>query len=211
MEAVFGWVATYGDGALFGLLILGIVGVPIPDETLLVFCGYLISRGHLSAPGTYLTALAGSCCGITISFFIGRTAGLSVVHRFGRYLRIEQKHMDRVHRWFDHSGHWALFGGYYIAGVRHLTAIIAGASKLEFRNFALYAWTGAATWVAVFLTLGYVIGEQWRTVAELVHRYLTYASLLGIALAVLFFAGRRPMQRQIERWKQRRKGAPGGA
>ena len=41
MEAVFGWVATYGYGALFGLLIFGIVGLPIPDETLLVFCGYL--------------------------------------------------------------------------------------------------------------------------------------------------------------------------
>jgi membrane protein DedA with SNARE-associated domain len=199
MEAVFGWVATYGYGALFGLLILGIVGLPIPDETLLVFCGYLISRGDLSAPGTYLAALAGSCCGITVSFFIGRTAGLAVVHRFGRYLRIEQNHLDRVHGWFDHSGHWALFGGYYIAGVRHLTAIIAGASKLEFRTFALYAWGGAATWVAAFLTLGYVIGEQWRTVAELVHRYLIYASVVGIALAVVFFAGRRWMQRRTGR------------
>jgi membrane protein DedA with SNARE-associated domain len=156
---------------------------------------------------TYFAALAGSCCGITVSYFIGRTAGLAVVHRFGRYLRIEQKQLDRVHGWFDRSGHWALFGGYYIAGVRHFTAIIAGASKLEFHIFALYSWTGAATWVAVFLTLGYVIGEQWRAVAELVHRYLTYASGLGIALAVLFFAGRRPMQR----WMQRRKGAGGGA
>jgi membrane protein DedA with SNARE-associated domain len=192
MEAVFGWVATYGYGALFGLLILGIVGLPVPDETLLVFCGYLISRGKLGLAGTYIAAL---------SYAIGRTAGLAVVHRFGRYLRIDQRHLDRVHRWFDHSGHWALFGGYYIAGVRHFTAIIAGASKLEFHIFALFAWGGAATWVAVFLTLGYVIGEEWRTVAELIHRYLTYASALGIAFIVLFLAGRR--------WMQRRAGARG--
>jgi membrane protein DedA with SNARE-associated domain len=203
MEAVFGWVAAYGYWALFGLLIFGIVGVPVPDETLLVFCGYLISRGKLDATGTYIAALAGSCCGITISYVIGRTAGLAAVHRFGRYLRINQRHLDRVHRWFDHSGHWALFGGYYIAGVRHFTAIIAGASKLEFHTFALFAWGGAATWVAAFLALGYVIGEQWRTVAELIHRYLTYASVLGIALVLLFFAGRR--------WWQRRAGGGSGA
>jgi membrane protein DedA with SNARE-associated domain len=196
MEAVLGWVATYGYGALFGLLILGIVGLPIPDETLLVFCGYLISQGKLGIPETYLAALAGSCCGITISYFIGRTAGLAVVHRFGRYLWIQQRHLDRVHRWFDHSGHWALFGGYYVAGVRHFTAIIAGASRLEFHTFALYAWTGAATWVAVFLTLGYVIGEEWRTVGELIDRYVFYASALGIALVLLFFAGRRYMNRR---------------
>jgi len=193
----------YGYGALFALLVLGIVGLPIPDETLLVFCGYLISRGDLSAPGTFVAGLSGTCCGITISYFIGRTAGLAVVHRFGRYLRIEQKQLDRVHIWFDRSGHWALFCGYYIAGVRHFTAIIAGASKLDFRIFALYAWGGSATWVAVFLTLGYVIGEQWRTVADMVHRYLHYASALAIALLVLYFAGRR--------WMQRRKGSGGGA
>ncbi len=196
MEAVFEWVTTYGYGALFGLLVLGIVGLPVPDETLLVFCGYLISRGTLSAPGTYLAALAGACCGITVSYFIGRTAGLGVVHRFGRYLHVNDQHLERVHRWFEHSGHWALFGGYYIAGVRHFTAIIAGASKLEFHAFLLYAWSGAATWVAVFLTLGYVLGEEWRTVADLVHRYLLYASGIGIALAIAFFAWRKFARRR---------------
>ena len=196
MDWLFEWLSQYGYVGLFAGLLFGILGLPIPDETLLVFCGYLISQGKLEITGTYLTALAGTCCGITVSYIIGRTAGLAAVHRFGRYLRIDQRHLDRVHRWFDHSGHWALFGGYYIAGVRHFTAIIAGASKLEFHIFVLYAWGGAATWVAAFLTLGYVIGEQWRAVAELVHRYLTYASALGIALVVLFFAGRRWMQRR---------------
>ena len=45
MEFVFQWVSTYGYGALFVLLMLGIVGLPVPDETLLVFCGYLILTG----------------------------------------------------------------------------------------------------------------------------------------------------------------------
>jgi len=52
-------------------LILGIVGLPVPDETLLVFCGYLISTGKLGMTETYFAALAGSCCGITVSYFIG--------------------------------------------------------------------------------------------------------------------------------------------
>src|SRR5579862_6334872 len=99
MEAVFGWVATYGYGALFGLLIFGIVGLPIPDETLLVFCGYLISKGRLNAYGTAFAAVAGSWCGITVSYWIGRTAGLGAVHRFGRYLHVGDRHLNRVHGW----------------------------------------------------------------------------------------------------------------
>src|SRR5258706_14719586 len=181
MEFVFQWVSTYGYGALFVLLMLGIVGLPIPDETLLVVCGYLISRGTLNPAATLVTAVLGSWCGISLSYWIGRTLGLGAVHRFGRYLHVDQQRLDRVHRWFEHSGHWALFGGYYIAGVRHFTAIIAGASKVEFHTFAMFAWSGAATWVAAFLTLGYVIGEQWRTVADLVNEYLLYASVAAIA------------------------------
>jgi membrane protein DedA with SNARE-associated domain len=153
----------------------------------------------LNAFETYLAALAGSCCGITVSYFIGRTAGLGVVHRFGKYFYVNDRQLERVHRWFDRSGHWALMFGYYVAGVRHFTAIIAGASKLEFHTFALFAWSGAATWVAVFLTLGYVIGEQWRTVAEAVHRYVTYISFAGIALAALFFGVRWVVRRRAAR------------
>jgi len=196
MEAVFGWVSTYGYGALFGLLVCGIVGLPVPDETLLVFCGYLISQGKLNAAGTLAAAVGGSWCGITVSYFIGRTFGLGVVHRFGKYLHVSDRHLERVHRWFEHSGHWALFGGYYIAGVRHFTAIIAGASKLEFRTFLLFAWSGALCWAVAFLTLGYFIGEQWRRVAELVHTYLLYVSFALILLVLLFFVGRWALRKR---------------
>src|ERR1700690_1918891 len=112
MEAVFGWVQTYGYGALFGILIFGIVGLPVPDETLLVFCGYLISQGKLTAAGTLAAAVGGSWCGISVSYWIGRTLGLGVVHRFGRFLHVNDQQLERVHAWFDRRGHWALFFGY---------------------------------------------------------------------------------------------------
>jgi membrane protein DedA with SNARE-associated domain len=192
MEFVFQWVSTYGYGALFVLLMLGIVGLPIPDETLLVFCGYLISRGTLNPEATLLTAVLGSWCGISLSYWIGRTLGLGVVHRFGRVLHVNQERLDRVHQWFDHSGHWALFGGYYIAGVRHLTAIIAGASKLGFGTFILFAWSGGVCWAAAFLTLGYFIGEDWRRIADLVHRDLLYGSIVVIAVVLLYLIVLRP-------------------
>lgn len=199
MEAVFAWVATYGYAALFGLLVFGIIGLPVPDETLLVFCGYLISQGKLTAAGTLAAAVGGSWCGITGSYLIGRTAGIEAVHRFGRYFHIGDRQLELVHKWFDRSGHWALFFGYYIAGVRHFTAVVAGASKLEVRTFVIYAWTGAVCWVAAFLTLGYFIGEEWRQVAETVHGYMHYISYVLIGLAAIGFAAH---------WWWRRRSSP---
>jgi membrane protein DedA with SNARE-associated domain len=191
MDAVFHWIATYGYGFIFLALMLGVVGLPIPDETLLVYCGYLISAGHMRPLPAWLCALAGSWCGISLSYTIGRTLGLGVVHRFGKYLHITQERLDRVHKWFDRIGHWALFVGYYIAGVRHFTAIVAGTSQLPFRYFAAYAWSGGLLWVTTFLTLGYFLGENWQRVFETIHHYLLYFSIGVLALALCYYLLKR--------------------
>ena len=186
MDHIFDWVSRYGYGGLFVLLILGIVGIPIPDETLLVFCGYLISRGKMHPVATYLTATAGSWCGITLSYTIGRTAGTAVIHRYGKFLHLTEARLEVVHKWFARIGHWALFLGYFIAGVRHFTAIVAGTSKLEFRSFAAYAWSGGAVWAGTFLVIGYFVGEKWQAIAELLHRDILYVSV--VLLSVLLIA-----------------------
>jgi len=179
MEGVFAWVAAHGYGAIFLLLTLGVVGLPVPDETLLVFCGYLITRGVMHPVGALGSAVAGSWCGISLSYCIGRFLGAGAVHRYGKYIHLTDARLETVHRLFDRIGHWALFVGYYIAGVRHLTAVVAGTSGLEFRSFASYAWPGGLLWVSTFLTVGYVIGDNWREAAELAHRWAG-----GLALAV---------------------------
>jgi membrane protein DedA with SNARE-associated domain len=185
------WIAQYGYGAIFVLLVLGVVGLPVPDETLLVYCGYLISKGVLHPAYAFLSALAGSWCGISLSYTIGRTAGVGVIHRFGKYLHITEARLHTVQAWFDRVGHWALFIGYYIAGVRHFTAIVAGTSKLKFTHFMAFAWTGGLVWVATFLSLGYFLGENWHRVAEIIHQDLLYVSLAVLFAAGLYYLIRR--------------------
>jgi membrane protein DedA with SNARE-associated domain len=173
----------------------GIVGLPIPDETLLVFYGALIARGVLRPEIAGFAALGGSWCGITVSYIIGRTLGIEFVHRFGAPFHLTEERLARVHQWFDRLGHWALFVGYFIAGVRHFTAIVAGTSRLEYRSFALYAYSGGALWVATFLTLGYFVGDNWKQIDQLVHRYILYGSLVLIAAVVLYLIWRRPWKK----------------
>jgi membrane protein DedA with SNARE-associated domain len=197
MDGVFTWVSEHGYGALYLLLALGVVGLPIPDETLLVFTGYLIGRGTLHPVGAFAAAVAGAWTGISGSYLLGRTLGVGVIHRFGKYIHFTEDRLAYVHRWFDRIGHWMLVVGYYIIGVRHFTAIVAGMSKLEYPTFIAYAWTGGALWVATFLTLGYFLGDKWRPVAELVHQYVAYASIAIIAIAALwYFLWRKPRKKR---------------
>jgi membrane protein DedA with SNARE-associated domain len=192
MEAILGWLSHYGYAGLFALLLLGIVGLPIPDETLLVFSGYLISTGRLHALPAFLAGFTGSMCGISLSYTIGRSLGHRVVIRYGRVLHITEERLDRVHRWFARVGEWLLTIGYFIPGVRHFTALVAGTSELEYKRFALFAYTGAALWVSTFLMVGYLVGENWREALELVHRYtLAFAAVLVLMAAALWWLRKR--------------------
>ena len=183
-QQVLAWITQYGYTAIFFLLILGIVGLPVPDETLLTFTGYLIYRGNFSLPWAFASAALGSACGMTISYTLGRVFGMAVLHRYGKYLHITPARLARAHAWFERIGHWALTIGYFIPGVRHLTAYAAGMSELEPHHFALFAYSGTVLWVTTFLSLGYFLGERWETVEQNIHHYLVIGSVaIGIALA----------------------------
>ena len=186
-QQVLAWITQYGYLAIFFLLVFGIIGLPIPDETMLTFSGYLVYSGSLSLPLTFATALAGSVTGITISYCLGRIFGMQVVHKYGRYLHITEAHIAKAHAWFERVGHWALTVGYFIPGVRHFTAYAAGISELHPRHFALYAYSGAILWVSTFISLGYFLGERWKAVQANIHHYLLEMSLATAVVVIAYF------------------------
>lgn len=167
------YLAVYGSITLFVLLALGIIALPVPEETLMVFAGVLMSAGKLNIPYTVLAALGGSLCGITVSYLIGRTAGSYLIHEYGKWMGLTEAKLQAAHNWVEHYGKWSLFAGYFIPGVRHLTGVIAGTTGLDARQFMLFAYTGGFFWVMTFLSVGYFFGD--------------YAFLLYDKLAALEF------------------------
>jgi membrane protein DedA with SNARE-associated domain len=187
-EQVLHWISQYGYIAIYLCLVFGIIGLPIPDETMMTFSGYLVYKGTLSLPMTFTVALAGSISGITISYALGRFLGIQVVHRYGRYLHISESQIQKAHNWFDRVGHWALTVGYFIPGVRHFTAYAAGISELSPRNFAIFAYSGALLWVSTFIGLGYFLGDRWKAVEANIHNYLLGVAIVCAVGLIAYFA-----------------------
>ena len=185
------WITQYGYVAIFTLLVFGIVGLPVPDETLLTFTGYLVYKGHMALPLAFGAALAGSISGITISYILGRTFGLALIHRYGKYLRLTEEHIMKAHAWFERVGHWGLTFGYFVPGVRHLTAYAAGMSEVGAHHFTLYAYSGAILWVSTFISLGYFLGERWEAVEKDIQKYLTYLWIGGAVLVIAWLVWRK--------------------
>jgi membrane protein DedA with SNARE-associated domain len=190
-ESLLHWVSAYGGAAIFVLLFLGVFGLPVPDETLLTFAGVLVRAGHLHFIPTLLAAALGSMGGITLSYGVGRAFGLGVVDRFGRWLHVTRADLARVERWFEHSGRWLLTFGYFIPGVRHFTALVAGSSRLPPSVFARYAYSGAAIWALTFITLGWYVGPAWETALAAAHRHLTVVAIAAVILVGAYAAAHR--------------------
>lgn len=175
-------VAHYGYGAVFVLLGLGIVGLPVPDESLLTLTGFLVYKGEMRIVPACISAFLGTISGITLSYVIGRTGGFPLVHRYGSFFHITEGQLENVRGWFARSGKWALTLGYFLPGVRHLTALVAGATHVGLPTFAVFAYSGGLIWSIVFVSAGYLAGKDWHRFSAETHWIL---SLVVIAIAVL--------------------------
>jgi membrane protein DedA with SNARE-associated domain len=183
IETLQHWIDLYGYAALYFGLVFGIVGLPVPDESLLALFGYLVSTGRFHFVLTYVVASTGSLTGITVSYWIGRSGGYRLIHKYGPRFHLTEERLDRVHKWFDRIGKWALMVGYFIPGVRHFTALVAGASNVRYPIFAAFAYAGGLVWSLTFITLGFYLGESWS------HNFhFGYRLPLAIG-ALLLFAG----------------------
>jgi membrane protein DedA with SNARE-associated domain len=182
----------YRYAGIFGLQLVGILGFPIPDDTTLVFFGYLVSRSRLGFLAAWLAACLGCLSGVTVSYVLGRTAGHYLLERYGARLGMTPDRISRVHRWFERVGKWGLTFGFFIPGVRHLNGFVAGLTALEFPSFALFAYPGGAVWTLTFLGLGTVLGEGWTRAPETAKPLLLAAAGAGIAAAASYFLFFRP-------------------
>ena len=175
------YLAHYGPLGLFVLLMLGILGLPVPDEVLLTTAGMLVRAGKLTLVATFVASLLGSACGITLSFILGLSAGRRLLARYGAWLHIGSARYTRFQHLYEKFGRWTLLFGYFVPGFRHLTAIVAGTSGLGWRSFALFAYAGALVWVVTFLVGGFYVGDAWLAGSSRAH-WIMLIVVGGLAL-----------------------------
>jgi membrane protein DedA with SNARE-associated domain len=189
-------LVQYGYAGLLVLLMLGIVGLPVPDETLITAAGFLIRQGDLHVVPTFAVALAGSLSGITVSYLIGRTAGARLLNRVQAWFHVTPERRARFEHWYATMGRWTLTVGYFVPGLRHVVAVGAGTSRMPWHTFALFAYPGAILWVTTFLVMGYVLGREWQRGGTDV-RTAIIATGVGLLLLVGILT--------FVRWKRRRR------
>jgi membrane protein DedA with SNARE-associated domain len=181
------FIGDYGYIGIILALAGGIVGFPIPDELLLTFIGYCVSQGRLTYGIALACSFIGSITGITVSYWIGLKLGLPFIKKYGPIMYITEERFELARRLFHRWGVLMLFFGYFIPGIRQVSAIIGAISQISFRKFVLYAYSGGLVWSITFITLGQILGKSWTKVEQYIDEILLYTiGLFFIAGFIIF-------------------------
>jgi membrane protein DedA with SNARE-associated domain/membrane-associated phospholipid phosphatase len=196
---------TYGYFAVLLLVGLESLGIPLPGETALLTAAAYAAAGHLSIAGVIAAAAIGAVLGDAGAYWIGRTGGLVLIRRYGRFFRVDEAKLERAQRFFRQHGGKTVFFGRFVSLLRMLAALLAGVTRMPYGRFTLYNATGGICWAILFGGLGYGFGRQLPRLEHAIGQAGALVVLLAALLVTLILAGRWVVNNaaQIRAWVTR--------
>lgn len=195
MEGLGAFAATYGVAAIFGIMLVKEIGlpVPIPSDLLMIGAGVQIAAGAYG-PLELTAALAlAVLVGGSVQFFLARGLGRAVVYRLAARVGVGADVLDRYVARMGAGGGRAVFIGMNVPGARAAVIPAAGVARLGYVPFAVGTVLGSIVFYGWHVALGYVVGPAAALVVE---RYATLAAALVVVLAAVGAVGWRLLRRR---------------
>ena len=180
-DTLYQLIGSYGYLILFLLVGIESFGIPLPGETALITASAFAALGRLNIYGVVAAAAIGAILGDNAGYWVGKKGGIALVHKYGKYVRLDEKKITRMHVFFQKHGAKTVFLGRFVSLLRCWAAALAGVALMPYGTFMLWNALGGITWAGIFGTLGYVFGKN---LPRLEH-YLGQASMAAALLAAL--------------------------
>lgn len=185
MPDVSEFVALWGYLAIFVIVVLGNVGLPVPEESALLAAGYLVWRGDLMWSGVLTVGIVSAVAGDNVGYWIGRRYGPRVLERLRRLVGITPLRFQSMRTFMVRWGPLGVFVGRFIPGLRFLAGPLAGTVGLRFPAFITANVLGAVVYVPVIVTAGFGVGYGIGVQVERVLRTLGPVEYVVLTVAVV--------------------------
>ncbi len=193
-------VEQFIDWLLRGLLDLGYLGIvalmavessvlPLPSELVMPPAGYWVAKGEMNAVAVIACGVLGSILGALANYGLAHWLGRGFLRRFGRYLFVSPKALDRTERYFAAHGEISTMMARMLPVIRHLISLPAGIARMSLPKFIVYTGLGAFIWCSILTWIGYFLGQNEGVLRnEEVRRYVSRALLVIIPALALVVA-----------------------
>ena len=176
-------VAEYGYWAVGAALLAENAGVPVPGETILLLACFLSYSEHrLRFPWIVLIATVAATLGDNLGFALGHYGGRPLFARYQSFFKIKDRTLQWGEDLFARYGAVTIFFARFVFGLRIIAGPLAGVLRMPWRKFMVFNFLGAALWVTVISSAGYLFGQHWEGLQREVKR-------IDISVAILLIAG----------------------
>jgi membrane protein DedA with SNARE-associated domain len=195
----FTWhfVRDAGLPAVFVLMAVGSMCIPIPSEVVMLFAGFAVAdpggsgaHHHLSLTGVVLAGLLGTLVGSWVAYGIGRGGRLELLERHGHLLHMGPAQIERADRWFQRYGDPAVLFGRMVPLVRAFVSLPAGVARMPLLRFTVLTIVGSIPWVIALAVVGHAVGGDWTSVRK-GFEYVDYVVLALVLAAIGYWIVRR--------------------
>lgn len=133
------------------------------------FAGYLVYTGRFHL---FLVATAGAIgcnLGSAVAYWVGAAGGRPLVERFGSYILLSRRDLDRTTAFFERYGSITVLVGRLLPVVRTFIALPAGIARMPQLRFHIYTFLGSWPWCLALAYAGAKLGSAWDTDPRLKH------------------------------------------
>ena len=160
---------------------------PIPSELIMPLAGFTVAQGKMEFAPVVMVGVVGTVLGALPWYYAGKLLGekrlKSLANRYGKWLGISAKDIEKARTWFNKHGNTAVFLCRLVPGVRTLISIPAGMSSMPLLPFLIFSTLGTLLWVGLLTYSGYVLGNNYHLVEEYIG---PVSKIVLIALIVAF-------------------------
>lgn len=193
------FMSQFGYLGVFLLITVENVFPPIPSEVILTFGGFMTTYSVMTILGVIVAATLGSLIGAMVLYCVGSIVDVKrlerIADRWGRWLRISRKDVQRAEVWFDQYGPWAVFFCRLVPLLRSLISIPAGMAQMNIPLFLLLTLMGSLIWNTILVLVGVSVGANWEVIVYYMDIYSNVAYVIlalgGIAACFSYSRFRR--------------------
>src|SRR5215218_2714151 len=194
LQFVMSLLLAYGYAVIFIGAALDNFGLPASGDVVLFAGGWFSNLGLAELPLVMLSGFAGALVSDNAVYWIGRKGGRPLIHRVlkMRFLHflINEKSLEKVERYFESHGGKTVFVGRFGPGLRSMTPLFAGVTRMKYYRFLPYNLAAAVVWAVAYSLVGYVFGQYWGELLAIA-KSLGFGVIGLVALLVLAYVLRR--------------------
>ena len=177
-------IQSLGYWGVFIMMGIESACIPLPSEVIMPYGGYLVYKdpGQFNIWWMGVAGAAGCVWGSIVAYWAGKYGGRPFVEKYGRYILIRHKDLDKADAWFTKHGDAAIFFSRLMPVVRTFISFPAGVSGMNFGRFVIYTFLGSLPWCLALAWVGLALGEQWD--ARLKPYFHRADAVIGVVIVV---------------------------